>query len=164
MTTENTNNHGPEIITRETDTPWSIVRDLPLSDGSTIEAVTITATRVDYFGQECEVAEWHADLTRFNGLTSDLLDEALDAASDIMAATSYRLSNAATVLADGAADADHEARWEAEALALEAAISDLARLDRNGASMATDGSLDGYTMAEQLEIVREAIRTIKANA
>ena len=134
MNTENTNNHGPEIITMETATPWSIVRDLTLSDGSTIEAVTITATRVDYFGQECEVAEWHADLTRFNSLTADLVDEA-----------------------------DHEARWDAEQAAVDAALDDLRRLDRNGAATLTDGTLDGYTAAEKLEIIREAIATIKAD-
>lgn len=163
MTTENTNANGPEIITRETATPWSITRDLLTSEG-VIEAVTITATRMDFFGQECEVAEWHADLTRFNGMTADLLDEAVDAASDIMSAVTYRLSNGGTVLADGADDSDHEARWEAEQAAVDAAIDDLRRLDRNGAAMATDGSLDGYTAAEKLEIIREAIATIKANA
>jgi hypothetical protein len=162
MHTENTNNDGLQIITSETATPWSITRDLLTSEG-VIEAVTITASRVDYFGQECEVAEWHADLTRFNGLTSDLLDEAVDAASDIMAAASYRLSNGGTLLADGADDADHEARWEAEQASVDAALDDLRRLDRNGAAGLTDGTLDGYTAAEKLEIIREAIATIKAD-
>jgi hypothetical protein len=166
MNTENTNNHGPEIITRTTPAPWSITRTLTLDDGTELEAVRIEAETVEHYGQETAVGDWtcHLDDALFPGLTQEQLDEACDIASDILAAVSYRLSNGGTVLADEAADSDHEARWDAEQAAVDAALDDLRRLDRNGAAMATDGTLDGYTAAEKLEIIREAIATIKANA
>jgi GAF domain-containing protein len=153
----------PSIITRETPTPWEVRRNLTLSNGDTIEDVRIVATTVDHFGQECEVTEWFADLNRFNGLTEDLVDEAVDAASDVMSAITYRLSNGGSVFSDEAEDGDHEARWEAEQAAVENALSDLARLDRNGAENARD-EFAGLTAAEQVDMIREAIRSIKANA
>lgn len=166
MTTENTNNHGPEIITRDTLAPWSITRTLTLDDGTELASVRIEAETVEHFGQETAVGDWtcHLDDALFPGLTQEQLDEACDIASDILAAVSYRLSNGGTVFADEAADSDHEARWEAVERSLDAALDDLRRLDRNGHAALTDGSLEGFTTEERLEIVREAIATIKANA
>lgn len=156
----------PSPITRQTPAPWIITRTLTLDDGKILEAVRIEAETLEHYGQEMSVGDWtcHLDDSLFPGLTQDELDEACDIASDILSAAAYRLSNGGTVLADEAEDADHEARWEAEQAAVENALADLRRLDRNGAALATDGSLDGFTAAEQLAIIREAILSIKANA
>lgn len=44
---------------------------------------------------------------------------------------------------------------------LHAALFRLRQLDPNGWAMATDGSLDCYTIEEQLEIVEDSIRYIE---
>lgn len=50
----------------------------------------------------------------------------------------------------------------AEFRELEAALADLQRLDANGWASVTDGSLDGYSVGERLEIVRNALAALKA--
>lgn len=156
MTTENNNNHGPEIITRTTPAPWSIVRTLILGDGLYLENVRITAEHKDA-GQG---GDWSVDLTRFNSLTEDLVEEAFTAASNEIGYAAERLELGGMIYADPDRDAqeaedDQDIREE-----LITMLVDFRKLDRNGHAAITDGSLDGYTTAERIEIIRNAIDAI----